>query len=144
MTYKDNIENANLFGSTTFQGDPIPGYGNGKAFQKMRKQVFFAKAYRTHPGQADRPFPKEKIWTIKEAMEKWGVGHLYNDLIESMVLRTKNHPDEIAIVEWYGTDLTKNPDEQRMLEWGLYDTETGKSYISGGVMFQHGKMSFHT
>lgn len=136
MTYKENIENALLFGAGTVNVENIPGYGNGKTFQKLRKQVFFGKAYRTKP--------KERIFTIKEIMEKWGVGYLYKDLIDSMVLRTENHPDKIAIVEWYGTDLTENHDEQRLLEWGLYDAETGLCSIAGSVLFQYGKMSSHT
>ena len=140
MTYKENIENLILYD----EWKDVPGYGIGKWYQKIRKQVFFAKAYRTDPKHADRLYPKGRIYTIKEVMEKWGVGHLYRDLINIMVLKTENRPDMIAIVEWYGSDLTENHDEQRMLQWGLYSSDTGDAGIGGGVLFQYGEMSFHT
>jgi len=103
----------------------------------MRKNVYFAKAYRTHP---------ERIWTIREVMEKWGVLNKYDALIAQMVRRVENNPDEIAIVEWLGNDdnLTPNPEEQKMLNWGLFDAESGQTRIYGGVVFQYGEMTFHT
>lgn len=132
MTYKEDIENLIFYDNLK----DVSGYGNGKWYQKIRKQVFFAKAYRTKP--------KERIYTIREVMEKWGVTHLYQDLINNMVLRIENDPDMIAIVEWYGSDLTENHDEQRLLQWGLYTSDIGGAGIGGGVLFQYGEMSFHT
>ncbi|MCK4665989.1 hypothetical protein KAU33_04525 [Candidatus Dependentiae bacterium] len=140
MTYKEEIEELILYEDWK----DVPGYGNGKWYQKIRKQVFFAKAYRTKPEHADRPSPKGRIYTIREVMEKWGVSHLYRDLINIMVSKTENDPDMIAIVEWYGNDLTENHDEQRMLQWGLYSSYSGGAGLGGGVLFQYGEMSFHT
>ena len=144
MSWKEDIENNMLFSARIEDGKDIPGFGNGKTYQKLRKQVFFAKAYRTDPKQADRLYPKERIFTIKEVMEKWGVGYLYKSLITNMVLRTKDHDDRIAIVEWYENDLTKNRNEQRILVWGIYDAVTGDGYNSGSIVFEYGEMNIYT
>ena len=144
MMWKKEIENCMLFSARIKGGKDIPGFGNGKMHQKLRKQVFFSKAYRTDPKQADRPYPRERIFTIREVMNKWGVGYLYKDLINEMVSRTKNHDDEIAIVEWYGDDLTENHNEQRVLVWGMYGSSNGGCSVSGSIVFEYGKMTIFT
>lgn len=81
-------------------------------------------------------------------MKQWGVLNHYEDLIKQMERKTdrtgRSGNNVIAIVEWLDNDLTSNFDEQRMLNWGIYDEITGKTYIYGGVVFQQGKMTFHT
>ena len=137
MSYKDNIEDAQFFSRYQKDTDKIPYLGDGRIFQKMRKNVYFARSYRTKP---------ERIWTIREVMEKWGVLNKYNELIAQMVRKVENHPDELAVVEWLGNDdnLVPNPEEQKMFNWGIFDAESGRTLIYGGVVFQYGEMSFHT
>jgi len=138
--YRDNIKHAKLFSEHQKGTETIPYIEGGDAFQHIRRDVFFARAYRT--------YPKERIWTIRDVMERWGVLNHYDELIRQMERRTdrtgRTGSNEIAIVEWNDSDLTSNFDEQRILNWGLYDEITGKCYVYGGVVFQQGKMTFHT
>lgn len=41
-------------------------------------------------------------------------------------------------------EIYKNKDRQKMLSFVVHDTTTGCSVICGGIVFQDGKISFHT
>ncbi len=137
MTYRSNIQYAKLFSSYQKGTDKIPYIGGGDAFQRMRRNVFFARSYRTKP--------TERIWTIRDIMEKWGVLKHYEALIDNMEQKTSSN-EVIAIVEWNGStdELYPAPSEQKILNWGIYDENTGNTHIYGGIVFQNGKMTFHT
>lgn len=126
MTYRENLDNDMLFGK---RNDP----DNQKTFVKPRKNLYFEKRYLSK---------KDKVIPLKDIVEGWGYD--YSKLIKQMDLRVKE--GEVGIVGFtgYESDLAKNKEQQRVLDFTIADEITGKQYLVGGIVFQNGKMSFHT
>lgn len=126
MTYRENLDNDMLFGK---RNDP----DNQKTFVKPRKNLYFEKRYLSK---------KDKVIPLKDIVEGWGYD--YSKLIKQMDLRVKE--GEVGIVGFtgYESDLAKNKEQQRVLDFTIADEITGKPDLVGGIVFQNGKMSFHT
>lgn len=128
MTYRENLDNDMLFGK---RNDP----DNQKTFVKPRKNLYFEKRYAAN---------QNKVIPLRDILAGWGYMRLYPELIKQMERRVKE--GEVGIVGFtgYESDLAKNKEQQRVLDFTIADEITGKPDLVGGIVFKNGKMSFHT
>lgn len=133
MNFKKHIEN-NLVLGREDSGEGIKNYGNGKAFQRVKKNVYLEKVYLRKP--------TERIWTIREIINLWGYD--YSELIKFLENQIKNKENEIIILQFVFTSriLNKN-DGKLILKWTVYDAEDRTNKKFGTLEFKDGKIIKH-
>jgi len=81
--------------------------------------------------------------TISELVTAWGMHRHYDHMVEHLSNLAKDKVNTMVAVQYDIGAYDVNHDEQKMLYFAATDND-GKHIINGGVLFQHGKMSFHT
>lgn len=87
-----------------------------------------------------------KVHTIKQIMKIWGVEKYYGEMINRFKGYGRNYK---GVVMTLRNDISEykwktDPAHQKLLYFEIMDKETGEGRYNSGVLFQNGKMSFHT
>jgi hypothetical protein len=107
-------------------------------YEEIRKNIFLRKYLIIKSGQED------KVLTLKEVLFIWGYESFFDEMIENFERKIKCNPN-LSILVFHSTgELNENKKYQRMLEWNIYDENTGEYGLCGGTCFQNDEMTFHT
>ncbi len=89
---------------------------------------------------------KRKIYTLREVLRAWGVVKHYPRLMMELQQRLRYTEDKIMYlcVEGHNSDLRKEPHIQKLLYFEIRDKHTGNFRSNGGILFENGKMSWHS
>ena len=82
--------------------------------------------------------------SLKVILERWGYEHLYDDMIKLLWSKVKNHPTEHICVYYDNGSMDNRQTVQKLLGWDIFDEQTKRYVLVGGVLFHNGEMSFHT
>ena len=81
--------------------------------------------------------------TIMELMKVWGVQEHYDRMVDHLHRLAHDKTNRMVVLQYDNGAYDANPDEQKLLYFAVTDND-GNHIIDGGVLFQNGKMSFHT
>lgn len=81
--------------------------------------------------------------TISELMKIWDVQQHYDHMVDHLHRLAKDKENRMVVLQYDSGAYDANPDEQKLLYFEVTDND-GNHVINGGVLFQNGKMSFHT
>lgn len=81
--------------------------------------------------------------TIKELITAWGLHRHFNHMIEHLSNLAPDKINTMVAVQYDIGAYDVNHDEQKMLYFAVTNNK-GEHIINGGILFQHGQMSFHT
>lgn len=81
--------------------------------------------------------------TIRELVTAWGLHRHFDRMIEHLSNLAPDKINTMVTVQFDIGAYDVNHDEQKMLYFAVTNNE-GEHIINGGVLFQHGQMSFHT
>ena len=81
--------------------------------------------------------------TIKGLLTWWGVHRHFDHMVEHLSNLAPDKENRMVVVQYDIGAFDVNHDEQKMLSFNISDNN-GKHIMNGGVLFQHGEMSFHT
>lgn len=114
--------------------------GGEPVFEQITDKVFFQRTAVYEDGMY-------KSVTLREILQRIGCEHHYDQLVEDCKWRTEVDatPERFMIVQndMNPREWTKDEKSQRLLAFWL-GTPEGERLINGGVLFWHGKMSYHT
>lgn len=126
MNFKEKIANEKD------NGEPV--------FEQITDKVFFQRTAVYEDGVY-------KSITLREILERIGCAEYYPQLVADCKWRTEVDatPERFMIVQndMHPRDWTPDENSQRLLAFWL-GTPEGDRLINGGVLFWHGKMSYHT
>lgn len=81
--------------------------------------------------------------TIEELLTMWGVHRHFEHMLDHISSLTPDKETTSVAVQWDIGTLDTNHDEQKMLYFAIV-ADDNHLVMNGGVLFQHGLMSFHT
>lgn len=82
--------------------------------------------------------------SIEEILDIWGYGSFYDEMVDNLYRHVKNDADERICVNYEMGAFNDNKEEQKLLEWNIYDERERKFGLTGGILFHNNEMSFHT
>lgn len=122
MCYKDNIETA-----TDVTGEYLSeNVGDGLYLIKQWNSQY------------------ETSSSIKDIMSTLGYAEKYEFVLSH--IKHRIGIDEIGIIECHIPLVGQDADQtrQKLLDFSIHDAETGNVSLVGGILLDHGKVSFHT
>lgn len=108
-------------------------------FDEVVERVFFQNYYCTTKGEYHQV-------PLKNIIEKIGNKADIQTIIDACKRWTKDNNQEMAIVACHmrGDEIVKDAGIQKLLDFSIHHTVSGNIILNGGVLFHHGKVSFHT
>ena len=113
-----------------------------KAYEKPQDNMYFQK-------YIDKINKKDSsLLTLREIFDRWNYSLLYPMMIETLNRFLKDSTDRIAIVSLdmpsQEESLKANPMDQKVFSFRLYNKDTGRRIINGGIILQNGTLSLHS
>lgn len=81
--------------------------------------------------------------TLEELLTVWGVHRYFDHMIEHLSTLAPNKETTSVLVQYDLGSLNVDHDEQKMLYFAIVADDDSLG-MNGGVLFQYGKISFHT
>ena len=122
MTYRDNIE------ALLKSDDSSPA-------EIVKKNIYMTKYLIVNEDYREI--------TIMELMKVWGVQEHYDRMVEHLHRFAHDKINRMVVLQYDNGAYDANSTEQKLLYFAVTDND-GNHIINGGVLFQNGKMSFHT
>ena len=106
-------------------------------FKEVRSRIFFQNYY---------DITKDAYIPLVEIIETLGTTEDVKTIIDACKNWTQHKHTDMAIVSCFikKDEIVKDPSVQKLLEFEIHDTVAGGISLNGGVLFHHGKVSFHT
>ncbi len=86
----------------------------------------------------------KRYYTIRQVLQKWGVGNLYPELLADLKQMTKWYENTYLVVTPWWNHLEPEPKIQKGVDFWIRDKAKGKLVTSGSYTFLNGTMSKHT
>ena len=108
-------------------------------FDEVADSVFFQNYYLIEEDM-------DHIIDLKTIIKKIGNEADIETIIDACKRWTKHNTQEMAIVTCHikSDEIVKNADVQKLLEFSIHHKISGDIILNGGIVFQYGKVSFHT
>ena len=112
------------------------------AYEKPQDNMYFQK-------YIDKINKKDSsLLTLQEIFDRWNYSLLYPIMIETLNRFLKDSTDRIAIVSLdmpsREESLKANTMDQKVFSFRLYNKDTGRRIINGGITLQNGTLSLHS
>jgi len=106
-------------------------------FKEIRSRIFFQNYY---------SIKKDTYIPLSEIINTVGNEDDFRAILNACRAWTQHKHTDMAIVSCYlkEEDIVKDPSVQKLLDFQICDTVSGEPSLVGGVLFQDGKVTFHT
>lgn len=116
--------------------DLFPG-SKVHVFKEIRSRIFFQNYY---------SIKKNTYIPLSEIINTFGNEDDFMTILNACKRWTQHKLTDMAIVTCYlkEEDIVRDPSVQKLLDFQICDVVTGDLSLVGGVLFQDGKVTFHT